>query len=97
MASTDSNPPPPDPSRLLELSAERDQWQRLAQAMWRDGYTAGRADAYRQGYEQAVREWKITAAGLTHLGGPPWEELDKRRYPPGGRQSWITSSPGEAA
>ena len=50
-----------------------------------DGHDAG----YRAGYEQAVREWKITAAGMTHLGGPTYAEQDKRRYPPDGRQSWI--------
>ena len=51
---------------------------------------------YRTGYELAVREWKITAAGMTHLGGPTYAELDRRRYPPGGRLSWIIPRPGEA-
>ena len=90
----DAPPPHPDQARLLELSDERDQWERHAQQMWRDGYAAGRAAGHREGYEQAVREWKITAAGLTRLGGPRWEDLDKRRYPPGGRQSWITGTIG---
>lgn len=85
----DDASPSPAPAQLLELSDERDQWEQLAAAMWRSGYAAGRASGHRQGYEQAVREWKITAAGLS-LGGTPFEELDRRRYPPGGRLSWIT-------
>lgn len=90
MAGTD-NGASPDPAQLLELSGERDQWERLASAMWREGYAAGCRGGFREGYEQAVREWKITAAGLGHLlGGRQWEELDRRRYPPGGRRSWIT-------
>jgi hypothetical protein len=86
----DDATPPPDAARLLALSDERDQWERLAREMWLDGYAAGHAGGHREGYEQAVREWKVTAAGLGRLLGPQWEELDRLRYPPGGRQSWIT-------
>jgi hypothetical protein len=78
---------------LLGLSDERDQWERLALAWvcsaYRSGYQDGHDAGYRTGYELAVREWKITAAGMTHLGGPTYAELDRRRYPPGGRLSWI--------
>lgn len=81
---------------LLALSGERDAWERLAldwaRSAWRNGYQAG----HHAGYELAVREWKITAAGMTHLGGPSYAELDRRRYPPGGRLSWIIPRPGEA-
>ena len=88
------------PAELLDLSGERDQWERLALAWarsaYRRGYEVGRAAGYRTGYELAVREWKITAAGMTHLGGPTYAELDRRRYPPGGRLSWIIPRPGEA-
>lgn len=96
MASTgDDASPPPDAARLIELSDERDQWARLARdwmrSAYRDGYQDGHDTGYRTGWEQAVREWKITAAGMTHLGGPTYAEQDKRRYPPGGRQSWLIS------
>jgi len=83
------------PAELLDLSGERDQWMRLALAWarsaYRSGYQDGHARGYRAGYELAVREWKITAAGMTQLGGPSFAELDKRRYPPHGRKSWIRS------
>lgn len=83
----------------LGLSDERDRWMRLAlswaRSAYRNGYQAGHDRGYRTGYELAVREWKITAAGMTHLGGPSYAELDRRRYPPGGRLSWIIPRPGE--
>ena len=85
-------------AELLELSAERDGWVRLAldwaRSAYRRGYRDGHDAGYRTGYDQAVREWKITAAGMTHLGGPPFAELDRRRYPPDGRLSWIQPQTG---
>ncbi len=84
---------------LLALSDERDQWERLAlewaRLAYRRGYADGHRSGYRTGYELAVREWKITAAGMTHLGGPTYAEQDRVRYPPGGRLSWIIPRPGE--
>jgi hypothetical protein len=81
------------PGQLLALSDERDQWVRLALAWarsaYRSGYHAGHRNGYRTGYELAVRQWKITAAGMTHLGGPTFAEMDRKRYPPGGRLSWL--------
>jgi hypothetical protein len=85
---------------LLGLSGERDQWVRLAlswaRSAYRSGYHDGHDTGYRTGYKRAVREWKITAAGMTHLGGRSFAEQDRRRYPPGGRLSWIIPRPGEA-
>lgn len=81
---------------LLALSDERDQWERLAldwaRSAYRRGYADGHDAGYRAGYELAVLEWKITAAGLAGLGGRTFAELDRRRYPPDGRQSWIIRS-----
>jgi hypothetical protein len=85
---------------LLDLSDERDLLLRLgldwARSAYRRGYQVGHDTGYRTGYELAVREWKITAGGMTHLGGPTYAELDRRRYPPGGRLSWIIPRPCEA-
>ena len=85
---------------LLALSDERDRWERLALAWARSAYRSGYADGYgtgyRTGYERAVVEWKITAAGMTHLGGRTYAEQDRRRYPPGGRLSWIIPRDGAA-
>lgn len=84
---------------LLALSDERDRWERLALAWARSAYRSGYRDGYdtgyRTGYERAVTQWKITAAGMTHLGGPTYAEQDRRRYPPGGRKSWIIPRPGD--
>ena len=87
--------------QLLDLSDERDQWEQLALAWarsaYRRGYQDGGHDAgHRSGYELAVTQWKVTAGGMTHLGGPTYAEQDRRRYPPGGRLSWIIPRPGEA-
>jgi hypothetical protein len=85
---------------LIALSDERDRWVRLAldwaRSAYRSGYADGHRSGYRTGYELAVREWKITARGMTHLGGPTYAEQDRRRYPPGGRKSWIIPRDGEA-
>ena len=89
------NPPDTPPDRgevasLLELSDERDQWMRRIDQAWRDGWQARAAVAdrdYNRGYGQAVTDWKVTAG--TRSGGPAFAELDRRRYPPDGRLSWI--------
>ena len=85
---------------LFDLSDERDRWLRLAldwaRSAYRRGYQVGHDTGYRTGYERAVTQWKITARGMTHLGGPTYAEQDRRRYPPGGRLSWIIPRPGEA-
>ncbi len=78
---------------LLALSGERDQWERWVRATWHDGHRAGYAAGYDHGYAQAVTAWKVTAGTIS--GGPSFAEMDRRRYPPGGRQSWIIPRPGE--
>ena len=82
------------PAALIALSDERDLQLRLRLAAWRAGYQAGSAAGYQRGYAQAVRDWKVTAGLLP--GGPTFAELDRRRYPPDGRRSWILPRPGEA-
>jgi hypothetical protein len=84
------------PAELLALSGERDRWHALALSYFADGYRAGFEAGHDTGYSQAVTEWRITALGMTHLGGASYAELDRRRYPPGGRKSWIIPRPGEA-
>ena len=87
-------------ARVIALSDERDTWLRLALAWARSAYRSG----YRRGhdtglpdrYELAVLQWKITAAGMTHLGpGRPFAELDRRRVP-AGWPAFVGSSPGPA-
>ena len=80
----------------LLLSGERDRWHALALSYFADGYRAGFEAGRDAGDVQAVREWKITAGGMTHLGGPSYAEQDRRRYPPDGRLSWIIPRDGAA-
>jgi hypothetical protein len=76
----------------LALSDERDTWLRRLDHAWRAGHRLGLEAGYRAGYEQAVTDWKVTARGLD-LGGPAFADADRRRYPPGGRASWILPRP----
>ena len=77
---------------LIALSDERDRWVRLAldwaRSAYRSGYQAGHDAGYRTGYSTAVDDWKVVAEVTV---GRTFAELDRRRYPPGGRQSWIIS------
>ena len=83
---------------LFDLSDERDLHLALRLAAWRDGYRvghrAGYESGYRTGYEVAVVDWKVVAG--VQSGGRPFAEMDRRRYPPDGRLSWIIPRPGEA-
>jgi hypothetical protein len=79
-------------AELLDRSDERDRFlDRILQA-WREGYLRGHQAGYEAGYAQAVTDWKVTAGLLS--GGPSFAELDRRRYPPGGRLSWIQPRDG---
>ena len=82
---------------VLDLSDERDLHLALRLAAWRDGYRvghrAGYESGYRSGFEVAVRQWKVTAG--VQSGGRPFAEMDRRRYPPGGRLSWLLPRPGD--
>lgn len=80
---------------LLDHSDERDGYETRIKQAFREGYHVGHEVGYEAGYGQAVTDWKVTAAGMTGLGGPTFAELDRRRYPPGGRLSWIRLRPGE--
>jgi hypothetical protein len=81
---------------LLDRSAERDKSLRARLAARREGYLRGHEDGYKVGYAQAVTDWKVTAG--VRGGGPAFAELDRRRYPPSGRQSWIIQrTPGDDA
>ena len=75
---------PPGAVRLLALSDERDAWLRRVLAAWREGYQAALGDA--------------VVASLLRIWPEPGHvpEIEKRRYPPDGRESWIIPGPGEA-
>lgn len=98
MARTDDHASPlaEDTIQLLELSDERDEWHRWAWAMWRDGWQAGHDTGWREGYRQAAADWKVTVSNAGwHGPAPAHAELDRRRYPPAGRLSWLQPQLGE--
>jgi hypothetical protein len=66
----------------------------LRRQLCTEAYKRGLAAGYRTGYIQAVTDWKVTAGDMS-LGGPTFAELDRRRYPPGGRVSWLLPKLGD--
>ncbi len=76
---------------LFERIEAVDSALRLGLKMARDAYKRGRADGhaagYAEGYAQAVADWKVTAG--IQANHPTHAELERRRYGPGGRESWL--------
>lgn len=68
--------------RIAEVELRRQLCLEAARGDWRAGYQAG--------YLQAVTDWKVTArdTGWTSAH-ESYAELDRKRYPPGGRISWL--------
>ena len=88
--------PDDEQRRLLELSDERDMWLRQVLAAERAAYQRGRAAGMDNGRAAADREhaeaWKAAASPIAR-GGPAHAQLDRLRYPPDGRESWILPDP----
>ncbi len=86
---------------LLALSDERDQYMTRIRQAWSEGWLAGHEIGYDAGRRDALAEeaaQRREAAGLVHGARPgsryePYSELDRKRYPPGGRKSWIQPRP----
>lgn len=98
MARTDDDASPlaEDAVRLFELSDERDQWHCWALSMWGEGWQAGHDAGWREGYRQAAADWKVTVSNTGwHGPSPAHAELDRRRYPPAGRLSWLQPRLGD--
>jgi hypothetical protein len=70
-------------AELLALSHERDLWLRRVLDAWREGYQAALSDAV---VESLLRVYP--AAG--HVS-----EIEKRRYPPDGREHFADPRPGD--
>jgi hypothetical protein len=70
---------------LLALSDERDLWLRRVLDAWRDGYQAALNDAV---VESLLRIWPEPG----HV-----TEIEKRRYPPDGREHFAVPRPGDYA
>ena len=95
-----TDPPVPLSAVVTDLLAHSDLMDaslRLRLAAWREGYAAGydRGAADGRAQAEAADEawWRDLAPRVAH-GGPKHAELDRRRYPPDGRLSWIRDRPG---
>jgi hypothetical protein len=89
-----------DRAGLLALSGERDRDLRRILAAWREGYAAGRADGWRDGYAKALDEeaaaWRRVAGRVGRgAGDPSFAELERRRWGPGGREHFADPRPGD--
>lgn len=84
---------PADIAAFLELSDERDQWERYVLAMWRDGWHAAElahAGDYHHGYIDGI-------LGRKHAEHDAVEalRLELRRWGPGGREHFGDPRPGD--
>jgi hypothetical protein len=91
-------PDPAEVTRLLALSDERDLHQRRRLAAWLDGYRLGRAHGRAEGRAEAEAEMTASWYEVAHpiaRGGPPRDELERRRWGPGGRARFGEPRPGD--
>jgi hypothetical protein len=83
---------------LLELSDERDQWMRRLgdeyRLGWKLGYAAGVDDGRRLEAGERDAAWNRAAAPIAR-GGPSHDELELRRWGPGGRARFGDPRPGD--
>jgi len=80
------------PAEILEQSDERDRWLARVLAAERAGFDRGRAIGYSEGRRDVLEEEAAAqraAARLVHPDNPTYAELDRLRYPPLGRKSWL--------
>lgn len=77
-----------DYDALLALSDERDRWMTRLLDEWRAGYRCGHADATADAERRESDAW-ASRSPLRGAVGPSHAEMDKRRYPPDGRLSWL--------
>ena len=73
----------PRVAELLALSDERDRWLRRVLDAWRQGYQAALNDAV---VESLLRIYPAPG----HVS-----EIEKRRYPPDGREHFADPRPGD--
>ena len=84
---------------VVEQSAALDRALASRLDWWADGYRAGFVAGDEVGARRAGREWQITArnVGRYDVGqhGPTYAQLDRLRYPPHGRVSWMLPNLGD--
>ena len=84
-------------AELLELSDERDQWQQRLGDEFRAGFAIGHALGVDEGRrleaDERDRAWS-RAAGVI-IRGETYDELERRRWGPGGREHFGDPRPGD--
>lgn len=66
----------------------------LARESYGIGRTAGYTDGYARARAEMAQAWR-EAAGLAARGGPSNDELQARRWGPGGREHFADPRPGD--
>lgn len=83
---------------LLSYSDQVDRWLERLKHAWKEGYLRGLEDGMvagrRQAGDEMAQAWH-SAAQQAAAGRPTYAELDRKRYPPAGRRSWLR--PGDDA
>ncbi len=85
-------------AELLAWSDALDASLRLRLAAYRDGYAHGYERGVDDGRRQAEAEQERAWYAATHpiaIGGIPYDELERRRYGPGGRKRAGDPRPGD--
>jgi hypothetical protein len=83
---------------LLARSDLIDKTLRLRLAAYREGYQAGHERGYQSGYAACDSELRRSWYAATHpiaVSGVPHEELERRRWGPGGRAGAGDPRPGD--
>jgi len=82
-----------DGNALLELSDERDRWERLVEQAYRDGYRAAeraRADDYQRGLIDGALARKRAQQDLVEMA-----RIDAAQWGPEGREHFADPRPGD--
>jgi hypothetical protein len=91
---------PADVARVLELSDERDEWQRVCLARERAAFERGRREGWDTGRRALLDELAEAQRYMCQrvrpiLMSPPFAELELRRWGPGGREHFGDPRPGQ--
>ena len=85
-------------AEFLELSNERDAWSARLGEEYKLGYAIGHAAGFAAGREAEARErdraWNAAARPIA-AGGVTHDELEERRWGPGGREHFGDPRPGD--
>ena len=88
-------------AELVALSDERDTWLRRLEAEYGAGFDLGYAIGIEAGRAQVLAEearFRRETARMVRTGDQrSHDQMDRKRYPPDGRVSWLLPGNGGAA